>query len=134
MSGLSLILGSRRTKPHFSVKLWNVYDLVVGDLPRSNNSIDGWHRVFSTRVSIKHPTVTKLAKCIIREQIKFEMNIERIRVEQEPKPKKKIYATLDSRLKQIVASYNFESINDYLARVAANVNYILKLLFIFYYI
>jgi hypothetical protein len=62
------------------------------------------------------------------------MDIERIRVEQEPKPKKKIYATLDSRLKKIVASYNFESVNDYLARVAASVNYILKLLFIFYYI
>jgi hypothetical protein len=60
------------------------------------------------------------------------MDIERIRVEQEPQPKKKIYATLDSRLKQIVASYNFDSVNDYLARVAANVNYILKLLFIFY--
>lgn len=50
------------------------------------------------------------------------MDIERIRVGQEPKPKKKIYATLDSRLKRIVASYNFESVNDYLARVAANVN------------
>jgi len=111
-----------------------VYDRVVGDLPRSNNSVEGWHRVFSTRVSIKYPTVTKFANCIIREQTKFEMDIERIRVKQEPKPKKKIYASLDTRLKQIVASYNFESVNGYLARVAANVNYILKHLFIFYYI
>jgi len=133
-SDCSLILGSRRTKPHFSVQNWNVYGRVVRDLLRPNNSVEGWHRAFSTRVLIKHPTVTKLARCIIREQTKFEMDIERIRVKQEPKPKKKIYATLDSRLKQIVASYNFESVNDYLARVAANVNYILKLLFIFYYI
>ena len=39
----------------------------------------------------------------------------------QPKPKKKIYATIDSCLKRITASYNFESVNDYLGRVAANV-------------
>jgi hypothetical protein len=90
-------------------------------LPRSNNSVEGWHRAFNQRVSIKHPTLTKLANCILREQTKFELDIERIRVGQEPKPKKKIYGALDSRLKRIVASYNFECVNDYLARIAANV-------------
>jgi hypothetical protein len=90
-------------------------------LPRSNNSVEGWHRAFNQRVSIKHPTLTKLAKCILREQTKFELDIERIRVGQEPKPKKKIYATLDARLKRIVATYKFDSVNDYLARIAANV-------------
>ncbi|CAF4165667.1 unnamed protein product [Rotaria sordida] len=116
-----LILGIRRTKPQFSIQTWNVYDRVLQDLPRSNNSIEGWHRAFNNRVSMKHPTITKLAKCILREQANFEMDIERIRVGQQPKPKKKIYAALDSRLKRIVASYNFESVGDYLARVAANV-------------
>ena len=48
-------------------------------------------------------------------------DIERIRVGQEPKPKKKIYATRDSRLKRIVGSYDFEYVRDYLGRVAANV-------------
>lgn len=43
------------------------------------------------------------------------------RVGQQSKSKKKIYATLDSRLKRATPSYNFESVNDYLARVAANV-------------
>ena len=72
-------------------------------------------------LSHTHPTATKLAKCILRERTNFEIEIERIRVGQQPKPKKKIYATLDSRLKRIIASYNFESVVDYLARVAANV-------------
>jgi hypothetical protein len=98
-----------------------VYNRVVRDLPRSNNSVEGWHRAFNHCVSIKHPTLTKLAKCILREQSKFELDIERIRVGQEPKPKKKIYANLDSRLKRVVASYDFQCVNDYLARVAANV-------------
>ncbi|CAF3920813.1 unnamed protein product [Rotaria sp. Silwood1] len=116
-----LILGSRRTKPQFSIQTWYVHDRVLQDLPRSNNFIEGWHRAFNNRISMKHPTITKLAKCILREQANFEMDIERILVGQQPKPKKKTYATLDSRLKRIVASYNFESVGDYLARVAANV-------------
>jgi hypothetical protein len=70
---------------------------------------------------MKHPTLTKLANCILREQSKFELDIERIRVGQEPRPQKKRYATLDSRLKRVVASYKFESVNDYLANIAANV-------------
>jgi hypothetical protein len=49
------------------------------------------------------------------------MDIERIRIGQEPKPKKKVYATLDSRLKRIASTYKFESVHDYLALVVANV-------------
>ena len=117
----NFISGTRRTTPRYAIEIWNVYDRVIRDLPRSNNSIEGWHRAFNNRVSIKHPSVTKLAQCILREQSKFELDIERIRVGQEPKPKKRIYATLDARLKRVVTTYNIESISDYLARVAANV-------------
>jgi hypothetical protein len=49
------------------------------------------------------------------------MDIERIRVGQQPKSKRKIYATLDARLKRIADTYDFNSVNDYLARIAANV-------------
>ena len=116
-----LITGDRRTKPLFPPQLWNVYDRIIRDLPRSNNSIEGWHQAFNRRVSLKHPTLPKLANCILREQSKFELDIERIRVGQEPRPQKKIYANLDSRLKRVVASYKLESVNDYLVNVAANV-------------
>ena len=70
---------------------------------------------------MKHPTLTKLASCILREKSNFELDIERIRVGQESKPQKKIYTTLDSRLKRVVASYKFETVNDYLGNIAANV-------------
>ncbi len=82
--------------PLQSVPSSSLYDRGVRDLPRSNNSVERWHRAFNCRVSIKNPTITKLAKCILREQTKFEMDIEKIRVGQERKPKKKIYGTLDS--------------------------------------
>ena len=97
-----------------------MYDSVLQELPRSDNSIERCHRTFNNRVSIKYPTISKLVKYTLRKRAYFEMNIERIRVSQQPKPKMKIYAALDSRLKRIFASYNFESVVDYLTRVAAN--------------
>jgi hypothetical protein len=60
------------------------HDRVVQDPPRSNNLVERFYSAFSSRVAIKHTTVTKLAKCIIREQTKLEMDIEQIRVGQEP--------------------------------------------------
>jgi hypothetical protein len=70
---------------------------------------------------VKHPSVIKLAQWSVREQSKFDLDIERIRVGQEPKLKRQIYANLDARLKRVIVTYSIENINDHLARVAANV-------------
>ena len=113
-------LGNRRGKPIFSLQLWNIYERVIQDLPRSNNHIEGWHHAFNNRVSIKHPSITKLAKCILREQSRFEIDIERLRAGEEPRKKKKVYANLDARLKRIALSYNVNNIEEYLTRIAMN--------------
>ncbi|CAF4347309.1 unnamed protein product, partial [Rotaria magnacalcarata] len=83
--------GVGRKNPLFTIDLWNVYDRVSANLPRSNNSIEGWHNAFAKRVSIAHPTITKLTDKIRREQSKFEVDIAQIRQGQEPKPKKATY-------------------------------------------
>ncbi|CAM4867400.1 unnamed protein product [Rotaria socialis] len=61
-------------------------EMVSANLPRSNNSIEGWHNAFAKRVSIAHPTTTKLTGKIRREQSKFEVDIAQIRQGQGPKP------------------------------------------------
>ena len=63
--------GAGRKKGEFSIKLWNVDDRVCTNLPRSNNSIEGWYQAFAKRVPIVHPTINKLADKIRREQSKF---------------------------------------------------------------
>ncbi|CAF1546173.1 unnamed protein product, partial [Rotaria sordida] len=94
-------LGGRRGKPKFSLQLWDIYERVIQDLSRSNNAVEGWHHAFNNRVSIKHPSITKLAKCILREQSRFEIDTERLRAGGQPKKKKKVYENLDGRLKRI---------------------------------
>ena len=63
-----------------------MYDRVSQNLPRSNNSIEGRHNAFSKRVSVAHPTITKLTEKIRLEQSKFEVEIAQIRQGREPKP------------------------------------------------
>ena len=82
--------------------------------------MEDWHHAFNNRVSIKHPSITKLAKCTLREQSRFEMDIERLRAGEEPKKKKKIDANLDARLKRIALSYDVNNIEEYLTRIAMN--------------
>jgi hypothetical protein len=97
-----------------------MYERIIQDVPRSNNSVEGWHHTFNNRVSIKHPSITKLAKCILREQSKFEIYIERLRAGEQPKTKKKNYENLDARLKRIAQSYDVNNIEEYLTRIAMN--------------
>ncbi|CAF1136196.1 unnamed protein product [Adineta steineri] len=112
--------GIQRYQPKFSLQLWNMYERVIQDLPRSNNSIEGWHHAFNSRVSIKHPSIVKLTKCILREQSRFEVDIERLRAGAPPEKRKKVYAELDARLKTVTLSYNIADIEDYLNRIAMN--------------
>ena len=113
--------GTGRKKTEFPLELWNVYDRVCADLPRSNNSIEGWHHAFADRVAIAHPTITKLADKIRREQSKFEVEIAQIRQGHEPKPKKALYRKLDERFKRLVDDYANVGLGEYLKGIASNI-------------
>ena len=102
--------------------MWNVYDRVISNLPRSNNSVEGWHNAFATRVAIAHPTIKKLAEKIRSEQSKFEVDIAQLLQGQQPKPKKARYRKLDERIARLVADYNPTQISEYLKNIAVNVS------------
>lgn len=46
---------SGRRIPRFAILDWKMYESVVMDMPRTNNSVEGWHTKFSKLVSITHP-------------------------------------------------------------------------------
>ena len=51
----------------FGIEVWNVYKRVVEDLPRTNNSLEAWHKVFEMSCN-KHPTVNKIVQQFRLEQ------------------------------------------------------------------
>ena len=117
-----LILGTGRKTPQFPIHLWNGYDRVSKNLPRSNNSVEGWHSAFAKRVAITHPTTNKLVETIRREQSKFEVSIAQIRQGQEPKPRKRTYKIMDDRIKRVVDDYSNVGRSEYLKNIAVNLS------------
>lgn len=103
-------------------KLWNIYDRVVANLPRSNNAVEGWHNAFANRVAVAHPTVAKLAEKIRREQSKFEIDIAQLLQGHQPKPKKACYRKLDERISRVVLAYDPTQIYQYLKNLSPNIS------------
>src|SRR6218665_1628297 len=48
--------------------LWNQYERVVNDLPRTNNATEGWQNAFNSMVSVAHPTAGRLARKLQQQQ------------------------------------------------------------------
>ncbi|CAF4664855.1 unnamed protein product [Rotaria sp. Silwood2] len=114
-------IGTGRKKPLFDHKLWNIHDRVAAAVPRSNNSVEGWHNAFANRVSISHPTVIKLTEKIRREQSKFEVDIVKILQGHDIKTKKACYRRLDERITRLVNAYDSSQLHQFLTNMAANV-------------
>ncbi|CAF3085956.1 unnamed protein product [Rotaria sp. Silwood2] len=113
--------GTGRKKPLFDHKLWNIHDRVAAAVPRSNNSMEGWHNAFANRVSISHPTVIKLTEKIRREQSKFEGDIAKILQDHDIKTKKACNRRLYERVSRLVNAYDSSQLDQFLTNVAANV-------------
>ncbi|CAF3834472.1 unnamed protein product [Rotaria sordida] len=114
--------GVGRKKPLFDHKLWNIYDRVIANLPRSNNAVEGWHHAFANRVAISHPTVAKLTEKIRLEQSKFEIDITQLLQGHQPKPKKACYRKIDERISRLVLGYDQLQIDQYLKNISSNIS------------
>ena len=56
-----------RKQPIFSIASWNVYDRVLESLPRTNNSVEGWHNGFQRSLMCSHPTIWRLIEHLKKE-------------------------------------------------------------------
>ena len=83
-------VGHRRA-PLFDLALWNMYDQTIGDLLRTNNAIEGWHRRFQANVGAYHPNFWKLIDILKREQSLNHVNISQARAGHQPEPQRRRY-------------------------------------------
>jgi len=53
------ILGRRgnRRPPLFPIEIWNCFNRIKENLPRTNNKIESWHNGFSAMVSCTRPII-----------------------------------------------------------------------------
>ena len=57
-----------RDEPTFAISLWNQYNRVLENMPRTNNHLEGWHNGFNTLVNCSHPNIYSFLNCLKDEQ------------------------------------------------------------------
>ena len=118
---IGVVQRGRRHRPLFAISLWNVHGRVEQDLPRTNNSIEGWHHSFDLRVSITHPTIRRLSAKLVKEQASNELLLEQVLARIPQPPPKKKYELVNLRLKDIVSKIDtYENTIMYLRAIAHN--------------
>ncbi|XP_068250224.1 uncharacterized protein [Palaemon carinicauda] len=114
----------RRRPPQFPHEMWNVYEAVLHNLPKTNNSVEGWHRAFEEQMTACHPNIWKFIDCIKKEQALNQVRFEQYVAGQEPPKKKKKYRDCAQRLRRLVGNYDPDvNVIDYLRGIAHNISY-----------
>lgn len=98
-------IGYSYDEVNYPVSFWNCYDRFIGNIPRTNNEVEGWHHKINSNLSGSHPTLWTCIEVLQNEQSFWENNVNRIRAGLGESQKVK-YRLLDRRLKTIVESYN----------------------------
>ena len=114
---------SARRPPLFSHDMWNMYSRVLDDLPKTNNSVEAWHRGFETEVGAHHPNIWRFIKCLQKEQSFNEVRIEQYVAGIEPESPRKRYRDSAKRLKSLVQTFNQDDIIDYIRGIAHNLSF-----------
>lgn len=74
--------GNQRKSPKFSIELWNHYQSVINDAPRTNNAVEGWYNGFNLRVEACHLCIWKFIELMRSEQVITEAVIAQLAVMQ----------------------------------------------------
>ena len=80
--------GGHRRALLFDLALRNMYDQTIGDLPRTNNAVEGWHQRFQANVGAYHPNFWKSIDILKRKQSLNHVNISQARADQ-PEPQRR---------------------------------------------
>ena len=89
----------RRNAPRrtamFPVVLWNMFHRTDEEIPRTNNSVEGWHRSFHARVSSCHPIFWKFLQILQNEENYIRVKIIQNEVWHPAEPQRRILAIAD---------------------------------------
>lgn len=118
----------QRRPPMFAHALWNCFEAVLQHAPKTNNSIEGWHRGFETTVDTYHANIYRLLAALKKEQVLMESAYEQ-QVAGDTQHQRKKYKDVADRLHTLVNSFE-DHVNDedddymtYLRGIAHNIGY-----------
>ena len=110
-----------RANPVFVPQVWNVHSRVQNELPRTNNSVEGWHRKMQAGVTADHPNIWRFLTILQREQ-SFLNVITSQRLGGHPvEPSGKKYRDCNAQIMNIVNDFTNREHFEYLRGVAHNI-------------
>ena len=89
-------------------------------IPRTNNSVEGWHRAFQQRMSVVHPNLPRLMTKLKKEQNDWELTTQQASCSIMPRNTKKKYAIVSERLKKLTDDYANGDRLQYVQAIAHN--------------
>jgi hypothetical protein len=117
----------RRNAPRrpamFPIELWNMFHRTHDELPRTNNSIEGWHRGFQAQVSSCHPVFWKFLQILQNEESLKRVEIIQNLAGYHPEPQRRRYRDCNARILTIVDDYANRDRMNYLRSIAHNIDF-----------
>ena len=102
-------IGNSTRVPVFEKFLWNQYDTVLANLPRSNNMVEGWHNGFQSLVGTTNPTLWTFLSALKKEEtLTFKKKVD-WRMRRAPEPQKKKWRDHNSRLNALVEDFDIDT-------------------------
>ena len=101
-----LLRHDRRREPPQVIALWNMHDRAIDDLPKTNNSVEGWHRKMSSAVNAHHPNIWKFFDVIRKEQCLNNAITAQAMAGHAPPPPRQQYVTTARRIVQVVQMWD----------------------------
>ena len=99
-----------------------MYDHTIGDLLRTNNAVEGWHRRFQANVGAYHRNFWKFIDILKWEQSLNHVNISQARAGHQPEPQRRRYQDSNRRIKNIVQDYHNRDRLQYLRGLTHNIS------------
>ena len=109
-----------RGNPLFSIELWNMFHRTDAELPRTNNSVEGWHRSFQGHVSSCHPNFWKFLQVLKNEESVIRVDIMQQLGGHVDPPRRARYVDCNTRIVRIVDDYPNRELIPYLRAIAHN--------------
>ena len=76
----------------YAIEVWNMFHRTDDELPRTNNSVEGWHRSFQCSLSACHPTFWKFLDLLKKEKGLIRVKILQSLGGHVPPPQRRRYA------------------------------------------
>ena len=107
----------------FPVVLWNMFHRTDEELPRTNNSVEGWHRSFQAHVSSSHPIFWKFLQVLQNEENHIRVKIIQNEVGHPAEPQRRRYLDCNCRILAIVDDFPNREILPYLRSIEHNLRF-----------